>query len=144
MNCYRGRGIINRCKQQCLNFLPFFKQFECRTAMVNQHSVRRTFGHNPQLGAPDSDTIGFAPTSHAPHVIPTCAPCGTSANRMGLGLLARGGCHAVSTKPLLPSVANTNPGRSDARLVFSWIGSCVGAPRGGCSLCPVLKPNICF
>ena len=70
-------------------------------------------------------------------------PCGTSANRMVLGLLARGGCQAVSTKPLLSSVANTNPAEATTR-VTSRVFSCmddgsarVGAPRGGCSLCPV-------
>ena len=61
-------------------------------------------------------------------------PCGTSANRMVLGLLARGGCQAVSTKPLLPSVANTNPAEATTRVLMDDGSARVGAPRGGCPL----------
>jgi hypothetical protein len=108
--------------------LPFFKQFECQTAMVNQHSVRRTFGHSPQRGAPDSDTMGFRPNITRATRHSNMRRVGTSANRMAWAPCQGGG--AVMRLPrnrffrLLPT-----PTRPKRRLVF-LASARVCAPRG--------------
>ncbi len=142
MNCYRGRRTINCCKQQCVHFSSLLQTV--RMPNRNGESAQREEDFRPQSPTrrPRFRHDGIPPQHHTRHTSFQHAPCGHLRQQNGLGSLpGGGGCHAASTKPLLPSVANTNPAEATPRVL--GIGSCV-CPSRRCSLRLVFKPNIRF